>query len=95
MAKKFQTENQEFFSHDSSGKLLLPLRVKDNELDLTKQFYNKKLEDNAEVQEEQRREWAALYEELVREIKSLKGEIDNLGGENQSLMSSLGIRSRR
>jgi len=71
------------------------LAFKDNELDLTKQFYQKKLEENAEIQEEQRREWAALYEELVKEIKSLKGEIDNLGGENQSLMSSLGIRSRR
>jgi len=71
------------------------LAFKDNELDLTKQFYTKKLEENNIVQEEQRREWANLYDELVQEIRSLKGEIDNLGGDNQSLMSSLGLKSGR
>jgi len=71
------------------------LAHKEEELELTKKYYNKKLEESLESTEEQKREWNDLYNELAKEIRLLKGEIDHIDGDNKVLMSSLGLKDRR
>jgi len=68
------------------------LSIKDNELELTKKYYKEKLESKKVLQEQQKKEWTNIYNELLSEIKNLKGEIDSLVGENKRLMTS--VRSK-
>jgi len=70
------------------------LSIKDNELELTKKYYKEKLESRKHSQEQQKKEWTTIYNELLAEIKSLKGEIDSLGGENRRLITSIRSKER-
>jgi len=70
------------------------LSIKDNELELTKKYYKEKLESRKNSQEQQKKEWTTIYNELLAEIKSLKGEIESLGGENRRLITSIRSKER-
>ena len=69
--------------------------LKESELELSEKYYKEKLESRKIAQENQRREWSSIYNELLGEIKNLKVEIDNLGHENKKLISSFRSRDIR
>ena len=65
------------------------LSIKDDEVELAKQYYRDKLAQNKRAQNEQKLEWSTIYSEMLGEIKNLKTEIDLLGAENRNLLTAL------
>ena len=53
---------------------------------MTKKYYMDKLQLKIDDQVKQKKEWSKVYNELLGEIRSLKGEIDLLGYENRKLI---------
>jgi len=68
------------------------LQMKDDEILQLKRYYKEKVQKRKTSQEEQKKEWSKIYNELLAEIRYLKGEIDNLGVENKKFMSSMNSR---
>ena len=62
------------------------LSIKENELQLAKQYFKEKLALRKKAQEDQKNEWSEIYNELLTEIKVLKAEINSLVIENKRLV---------
>lgn len=69
------------------------LIIKEDELALSKRLYEETLESRKMLQEQQKKEWAGAYNELLSEVKILKGEMGNLG-ENRKFTSNFKVKQR-
>ena len=52
-----------------------------------------KMQQKIEEQVKQKKEWSKVYNELLSEIRNLKGEVDLLGYENRKLSLSATVTS--
>ena len=71
------------------------LHLKANEVHMTKKYYLEKLQTKIDDQVKQKKEWSRVYNELLTEIRTLKGEIDLLGYENRKLAVNSNSSSRK
>ena len=51
---------------------------KENELRKIKQFYEEKIERQKKAQNEQKKEWTVVYNELFEELNFVKKELENI-----------------
>ena len=65
------------------------LESKINEIAKLKKYYQQKLETQKNLNDEQKKEWSNVYNELLAEIRFLKKGLDNIGNENKKLLSNV------
>ena len=72
------------------------LHLKDKELQMTKKYYMEKFQAKIDDQAKQKKEWSKTYNDMLSEIRNLKGEVDLLSYENKRLNSNTSdsLRSR-
>lgn len=79
--------------NEKIDKLEKSLIIKEDELALSKKFYEEALESRKVMQEQQKREWSSAYNELLGEVRILKGEMDSLGN-SKTFTSNLKMKQK-